>query len=53
MSNVIVLGAGMVGSAIALDMARNHTVTLADLSRDALDRTGKKNTQLKNMSLKN
>jgi saccharopine dehydrogenase-like NADP-dependent oxidoreductase len=51
MSNVIVLGAGMVGSAIALDMARNHTVTLADLSRDALDCTGKKNTQLKLLEL--
>jgi saccharopine dehydrogenase-like NADP-dependent oxidoreductase len=38
MSNVIVLGAGMVGSAIAIDMTRNHQVTVCDRSRDALDR---------------
>jgi saccharopine dehydrogenase-like NADP-dependent oxidoreductase len=37
MSNVIVLGAGMVGSAMAIDMAKKHTVTLTDLSQDALD----------------
>ncbi len=38
MSNVIVLGAGMVGSAMAIDMAKKHEVTLTDLSQDVLDR---------------
>ncbi len=37
MSNVIVLGAGMVGKAMAIDMAGNHQVTLADINRSALD----------------
>lgn len=37
MSNVVVLGAGMVGSAIAVDMAKNHKVTLTDLNRGVLD----------------
>ncbi|CAN5391733.1 saccharopine dehydrogenase family protein [soil metagenome] len=36
MGNVIVLGAGMVGSAMALDLAKQHTVTSADISPKAL-----------------
>jgi lysine 6-dehydrogenase len=46
MSNVIVLGAGMVGSAIAIDMAKSHNVTLTDLSKSVLD-----NVKLKHNSL--
>lgn len=42
MNNVIVLGAGMVGSAMAIDMAKNHHVTLTDLSQDVLDKVKKK-----------
>lgn len=42
MSNVIVLGAGMVGSAMAIDMASKHKVTLTDLSQEALDLAKKK-----------
>ena len=42
MSNVIVLGAGMVGSAMAIDMAKNHNVTLTDLSQDVLDKVMRK-----------
>ena len=38
MSNVIVLGAGMVGSAMAIDMAKNHKVTLTDLSQEVLNK---------------
>lgn len=37
MSNIIVLGAGMVGSAMAIDMAKNHSVTLTDYNQTALD----------------
>ena len=42
MSNVIVLGAGMVGSAIAIDMAKNHNVTLTDLNKTVLDNVKRK-----------
>lgn len=37
MSNIIVLGSGMVGSAMAIDLAKKHTVTITDLNQDALD----------------
>jgi saccharopine dehydrogenase-like NADP-dependent oxidoreductase len=36
MKNIIVLGAGMVGSAIAIDMAQRHKVTVADINQEAL-----------------
>ena len=42
MSNVVVLGAGMVGSAMAIDMAKSHKVTLADLNQEALERAKEK-----------
>ncbi len=38
MSNIIVIGAGMVGSAMAIDMAKNHKVTLTDISLDTLEK---------------
>ncbi len=37
MSNIVVLGAGMVGSAIAIDLCREHQVTLSDLNKQRLD----------------
>ena len=46
MSNVIVLGAGMVGSAMAIDMAKNHNVTLTDLSQEVLNRVKQKCSDL-------
>ncbi|WP_372640333.1 saccharopine dehydrogenase family protein [Ancylomarina sp.] len=46
MNHIIVLGAGMVGSAIAIDMAKKHHVTLTDISRSVLD-----NVKLKHNSL--
>lgn len=36
MTNIIVLGAGMVGSAIGIDLSKKHNVTIADLSIDRL-----------------
>jgi saccharopine dehydrogenase-like NADP-dependent oxidoreductase len=36
MSKIIILGGGMVGSAMAIDMATKHEVTLADRSEDVL-----------------
>jgi saccharopine dehydrogenase-like NADP-dependent oxidoreductase len=46
MSNVIVLGAGMVGSAMAIDMSKNHNVTLTDLSNSVLERVKLKQSKL-------
>ncbi|TRX22195.1 saccharopine dehydrogenase family protein [Flavobacterium franklandianum] len=37
MTNIIVLGAGMVGSAMAADLSKKHSVTLADLSIQRLE----------------
>ncbi len=37
MSNIIVLGSGMVGSAMAIDLAKKHNVTITDLNQHALD----------------
>jgi saccharopine dehydrogenase-like NADP-dependent oxidoreductase len=42
MSKIIVLGAGMVGSAMAIDMAKKHHVTLTDLSKEVLDKVKQK-----------
>jgi saccharopine dehydrogenase-like NADP-dependent oxidoreductase len=37
MSKIIVLGAGMVGSAMAIDLSKNHSVTLTDLNVQRLE----------------
>jgi saccharopine dehydrogenase-like NADP-dependent oxidoreductase len=42
MSNIIVLGAGMVGSTMAIDMAKNHSVSITDFNKSALDKAVKK-----------
>lgn len=42
MSNIIVLGAGMVGSTMAIDMAKNHSVSITDFNKSALDKALKK-----------
>ena len=38
MSNILVLGAGMVGRAMAADLSHRHNVTSADISKDNLGR---------------
>ncbi len=38
MNTIIVLGAGMVGSAMAIDLSKNHNVTLTDISQTVLDK---------------
>lgn len=37
MNNIIVIGAGMVGSAMAIDMAKKHNVTLTDINVHVLE----------------
>jgi len=57
MKNIIVLGAGMVGSTIAIDLTKTHKITLTDYSQEALDKAFKKcdklNTQLLDVTDKN
>lgn len=42
MKKIIVLGAGLVGGVMALDLAKDHEVTAADRSEEALSRLQKK-----------
>lgn len=42
MSKIIVLGAGMVGSAMAIDLAKQHRVSLTDINPEALQKAGQK-----------
>ena len=51
MSSVIVLGAGMVGSAMAIDLASKHAVTLTDIRQDVLDRVRQKCSALQTQVL--
>lgn len=51
MTKIIVLGAGMVGSAIAIDLAKKHTVTVADLSDKVLQRLNQKNSSIQTLQL--
>lgn len=51
MKHVVVLGAGMVGSAIAIDMAKKHQVTLTDFNEQALKKTKKKCEYLSTLKL--
>ena len=51
MSKIIVLGAGMVGSAMAIDLSENHQVTLTDIDVATLDKVQKKCPQLNTIEL--
>ena len=51
MKKIIVLGAGMVGSAMAIDLAKKHNVTVADLSDKALEKLKQKNKSINTLQL--
>ena len=51
MNNIIVLGSGMVGSAMAIDLAKKHTVTITDLNQAALDEAYKRCSKLTTLLL--
>jgi saccharopine dehydrogenase-like NADP-dependent oxidoreductase len=51
MSNIIVLGAGMVGSAMAKDLAFKHNVLLTDLSNTVLKNVKENNSNINTMQL--
>ncbi|MCF6294734.1 MAG: saccharopine dehydrogenase NADP-binding domain-containing protein [Flavobacteriaceae bacterium] len=42
MNNIIVLGAGMIGSVMAIDLSKKHKVTLTDLHQNVLDKVKQK-----------
>jgi len=42
MKNIIVLGAGMVGSTIAIDLSNKHKITLTDFNLEALNKAEQK-----------
>ena len=46
MSKIIVLGAGMVGSAMAIDLSNKHEVTITDYSEQVLQNVSQKAPQL-------
>lgn len=46
MKKIIALGSGMVGSAIAIDLAKNHHVTISDINQNTLNKIQEKNTEL-------
>lgn len=51
MKSIIVLGAGMVGSAIAIDLSKDHSVTISDFSVDILEKVKKKCSSLNTLRL--
>ncbi len=51
MKNIIVLGAGMVGSAMAIDLSKKHNVTLTDLSQSVLDSVKQRDNSFKTQQL--
>ena len=51
MSTIIVLGAGMVGSTMAIDLASKHSVTITDFNQKALDKAVKKCNKLTSLQL--
>ncbi|WMS88024.1 saccharopine dehydrogenase family protein [Pleionea litopenaei] len=50
MANICVLGCGMVGSAMAIDLVKNHSVTVADKNKKALADTKEKADDLKTIA---
>ena len=51
MAQIIVLGAGMVGSAMAIDLAAQHQVMLTDISQNALDKASRRCDKLETQIL--
>ena len=51
MNSIIVLGAGMVGTAMAIDMAKNHSVTISDFNPTALQKAKQKCSDLQTIQL--
>lgn len=51
MTRIIVLGAGMVGSAMAIDLSKKHTISLADLNSQRLEYIRQKHPKISTLQL--
>ena len=51
MKKIIVLGAGMVGSAMAIDLSKTYNVTVSDLSEETLQKVKEKCTSLNTLKV--
>jgi len=51
MKKIIVLGAGMVGSAMAIDLVKNYEVTSADYSLESLEKIKSKQSNIKTLQV--
>lgn len=51
MSNIIVLGGGMVGNAMAIDLSKDHKVTLTDINQEVLKRLEQRNNSINTTQL--
>jgi len=51
MNNIIVLGAGMVGSTMAIDLSKTHNVTVTDLNQKILNKAKRKCNDLNILQL--
>ena len=45
MKHILVLGGGRVGSAIAYDLSKKYSITVADIDKDTLRKVRKKNSR--------
>ena len=46
MKNILVLGGGRVGSAIAWDLSKNNSISVADINQKNLEKIRKKNPKI-------
>jgi len=53
MSKISILGAGMVGSAMAIDLSKNNTITVADYSLEALKELSNYNIETQQLDVTN
>lgn len=51
MKKIIVLGAGMVGSAMAIDLSKDHNVTVTDFNQDTLNKLQQKHSLIQTILL--
>ena len=51
MTRIIVLGAGMVGSAMAIDLSKKHDISLLDLSSKRLESISQKHPNINTLQL--
>ena len=50
MKQIIVLGGGRVGSAMAYDLSKNHIITVVDIDEDLLQKITKNNSQIRTLN---